>query len=278
MGDAVSDPTTPPSEPGGKVDALRRLLARKAAELIRSDPEEAQAALEIGLIDRRWLDDPINNPISTSKPTEILEQFLERSVEKKPSLLGSFGLSAVQLLSAHRGSDIGEPQTMTVAFTDLEGFTTFTDTHGDNAALELINGQQRAATPIVRRWRGRIVKHLGDGLLCTFDDAGHAVRAALELLETSPPPLRLRAGLHVGEVVVTRGDVVGHVVNVAARITETARGNQVVVTAETEEAAGMVDGAEFRKLRSRRLKGISERVDLREVVSTHPTTARAPRS
>jgi adenylate cyclase len=249
-----------------KVDALRRLLARKAAAVIRSDPEEAAAALEIGLIDRRWLDDPINHPISSSKPTEILEHFLARSVERKPSLLSTVGLGAVQLLAAHRGPDAGELKVVTVAFTDLEGFTAFTDTHGDSAAVALVNEHHRAANPVVRRWRGRIVKHLGDGLLCTFSDANEAIRAALELLDTSPSPLRLRAGIHVGEVMVSRADVVGHVVNVAARVTETAKGNQIVVTAETEEAAGAIPDAEYRKLRSRRLKGISERVALREVV------------
>ena len=137
-----------------KVDALRRMLARKAAAVIRSDPEEAAAALEIGLIDRRWLDDPVNHPISSSKPTEILEHFLARSVERKPSLLSTVGLSAVQLLSAHKASDAGEVKVLTVAFTDLEGFTTFTDTHGDNAAVALVNEHHRAASPIVRRWPG----------------------------------------------------------------------------------------------------------------------------
>jgi adenylate cyclase len=249
-----------------KVDALRRLLARKAAAVIRSDPEEAAAALEIGLIDRRWLDDPVNHPISSSKPTEILEHFLARSVERKPSLLSTVGLGAVQLLAAHRGPEAGELKVVTVAFTDLEGFTAFTDTHGDGAAVELVNEHHRAANPVIRRWRGRIVKHLGDGLLCTFSDANEAIRAALELLDTSPSPLRLRAGIHVGEVMVSRADVVGHVVNVAARVTETAKGNQIVVTAETEQAAGAIPDAEYRKLRSRRLKGISERVALREVV------------
>jgi adenylate cyclase len=249
------------------LDTIRRLLARKAAQVIRSDPEEAAAALEIGLIDRRWLDDPVNHPISTSKPTEILEQFLARSVERKPSLLSTFGLSTVQLLAAHRSDGNGETRLVTVLFTDLEGFTTFTDQHGDTAAVELVTEQQRAASPIVRSWRGRIVKHLGDGLLCTFNDANSAVRAALELLDTSGP-LRLRAGLHIGDVVVSRDDVVGHVVNVAARVTETAKGDQVVMTAETADAAGEIPGAEFRKLRSRRLKGISERFQLREIVLT----------
>jgi class 3 adenylate cyclase len=250
----------------GKVDVVRRLLARKAAEIIRSDPEEAAAALEIGLIDRRWLDDPVNRPISTSKPTEILEQFLERTVERKPLLLSKVGLSAVQLLAAHRSPAGGEVKTVTIAFTDLEGFTSFTDAHGDGAAVQLVEEQHRAAAPVVRRFGGRIVKQLGDGLLCTFHEADSGVRATLELIETSPSPLRLRAGLHVGEAVVSRNDVVGHVVNVAARITETAKGNQVVVTAETAERAGAIPGVEFRKLRSRRLKGISERTEIRQAI------------
>ena len=259
-----------PGDRASKVDVLRRLLARKAAEVIRNDPEEAATALEIGLIDRRWLEDPVNHRISSSKPTEILEHFLARSVERKPSLLSTVGLSAVQLLAAHRGPDTGEAKVLTVAFTDLEGFTTYTDTHGDSAAVSLVNEHHRAASPVVRRWRGRVIKHLGDGLLCTFSDANEAIRAAMELLDTSPPPLRLRAGLHVGEVMASRGDVVGQVVNVAARVTETAKGNQIVVTAETEEAAGEIPGAEYRKLRTRRLKGISERVSLREVVPLRP--------
>jgi len=250
----------------GAVETLRGLLARKVAEVIRSDPEEAATALELGIIDRRWLDDPVHQPISPSKPTEILEHFLARSVERKPSLLSTTGLSAVQLLAALRSHGTGEVEVVTVAFTDLEGFTAFTDTHGDSAAAALISEHHRTAGPIVRRWRGRVVKHLGDGLLCTFPDANRGIRAALELLETSPSPLRLRAGLHVGEAVVSQDDVLGHVVNIAARVTETAKGNQIVVTAETARAAGAIPGVEFRRLRKRRLKGISERVELCEVV------------
>jgi adenylate cyclase len=255
-----------------KVDTIRRLLATKAAEVIRSDPEDAALALEIGLVDSRWLEDPLNHRISTSKPTEIIEQFLERSVDRRPSLLSSLGLSAVQLLAAHRGPGAGEQRTLAVAFTDLEGFTAYTDAHGDAAAVSLVDEQQRAAGPIVRRLRGRVVKHLGDGLLCTFADPEGAIRAALEMLETSASPLRLRAGIHLGEVTVSRGDVVGHVVNVAARITELINGNQVVVSADAAIAAGEIPGLEFRKLRSRRLKGISERVALCEVVRTPKPT------
>jgi adenylate cyclase len=258
----------------GAVEMLRGLLARKVAEVIRNDPEEAASALELGIIDRRWLDDPVHQPISPSKPTEILEHFLARSVERKPSLLSTMGLSVVQILATHRSPGSGEVEVVTVAFTDLEGFTSFTDTHGDSAATALISEHHRVAGPIVRRWRGRVVKYLGDGLLCTFPDANSGIRAALELLETPPSPLRLRAGLHVGEAVVSQNDVVGHVVNVAARVAETAKGNQVVVTAETARAAGAIPSVEFGRLHKRRLKGISQRVELCEVIPVPTSPSR----
>ena len=196
----------------------------KAADLIRSDPVEAARALEMGIVDRRWLDRPGERPISTSTPVDIVERFLEMAVEQRPSRLASLGLNAVQLLATHGTTDANTPKMLTVVFTDLEGFTAFTDTHGDAAAVGLIEEHRRLARPVVRQWSGKILKTLGDGLLCTFPDAEAGVHAALELLETAPAPLRLRAGVHVGEAMVSAGDVMGHVVNVAARVTETAGG------------------------------------------------------
>ncbi|MGH9301389.1 MAG: adenylate/guanylate cyclase domain-containing protein, partial [Acidimicrobiales bacterium] len=156
----------------------------------------------------------------------------------------------------------GDPQPITVVFTDLEGFTSFTDSHGDDAALALIQDHHRLAGPVVRQWAGRIVKHLGDGLLCTFPDPESGTRACLQLLGVAPDPLRLRAGLHMGDAIVSRGDVVGQVVNVAARVTDVARGGQVMVTAEAVDAIGHHAGIEFGPMRHRRLKGISDRVGI----------------
>ncbi|HEY1653180.1 MAG TPA: adenylate/guanylate cyclase domain-containing protein [Acidimicrobiales bacterium] len=259
--------------------ALRRATARKAAEMIRSDPDDAATALEIGLVDEEWLEAPGERPISSSAPTEILRRFLERTVERHPSKLSSLGLTAVQLLSsgddgAGSGSGSGAAKELTVVFTDLEGFTAYTDAHGDAAALALIDAHHELATPMVRRWRGRIVKHLGDGLLCTFPKPASGLRAALDLQASAPDPLRLRAGVHTGEAVVTRGDVVGHVVNVAARVCETAKGGQVLATAEVVEAAGgagsagsdgALAGVRLGRMKSRRMKGVKTPVRLCEV-------------
>ena len=252
--------------------ALRRVTARKAAELIRSDPDDAATALEIGLVDEEWLQAPGEGPISSSAPGEILRRFLERTVERHPSKLSSLGLTAVQLLSP--GDDMGDTgagapgKTLTVVFTDLEGFTAFTDTHGDAAALELIAEHHQRAAPIVRRWKGRIVKHLGDGLLCTFPKPAQGIRAALDLQASAPDPLRLRAGVHTGEATVTKSDVVGHVVNVAARVCEAAKGGQVLATAEVVEAASTataLSAVSFGRMKSRRMKGVKTPVRLCEV-------------
>ena len=61
----------------GAVDTLRRLLAQTVAKVIRNDPEEAATALELGIIDRRWLDDPINSAPDFSRASRpVLERFL----------------------------------------------------------------------------------------------------------------------------------------------------------------------------------------------------------
>jgi adenylate cyclase len=256
------------------LSALRRAAARKAAELIRNDPDDAAAAVELGLVDQAWLEHPgEGQPISSSAPTEVLRRFLERSVERRPSKLSSLGLTAIQLLSS--GSDEstvseGAPSSLTIVFTDLEGFTAFTDRYGDAAAIEVITAHHAMAEPVIRQWRGRLVKHLGDGLLCTFPDPHAGVHAALALLATAPPPLRLRAGVHTGDAVVTKQDVVGHVVNVTARVCEAAKGGQVLVSADVVSALGSApssDGVRFGRVKNRRMKGVQTPVGVAEAIA-----------
>ncbi|HET6794043.1 MAG TPA: adenylate/guanylate cyclase domain-containing protein [Acidimicrobiales bacterium] len=256
------------------VGRMRRILARKAAEMILLDPEAADVALEMGLVDRRWLDNPGRAPITTAGPSEVIERFWERAVETRPSRLATLGLGAAQLLASRLNAPSGRPETMTVVFTDLEGFTSFTARQGDEAALALLQDHQREAGPAIRREGGHIVKRIGDGLLCTFPDPRGGLRAAVALLDAAPEPLRLRAGVHMGEAIASADDVIGHVVNVTARVAESAKGGQAVATLETVEAAGPVSGVVYGRPRSRKLKGISDRMTLVEI-SRDPATRRA---
>ncbi|HEY4376182.1 MAG TPA: adenylate/guanylate cyclase domain-containing protein, partial [Acidimicrobiales bacterium] len=145
---------------------------------------------------------------------------------------------------------------VTIVFTDLEGFTRFTSEHGDEAAAALIGNHHRMVGPVIRSRGGRIVKRMGDGLMIAFPAPEAAAVAAVELLATSPEPLRLRAGIHLGEAVVTHDDVLGHVVNVAARITEQAKGGRALASVDVREAVGDLPGVQFGRARRVRLKGV----------------------
>ena len=72
--------------------------------------------------------------------------------------------------------------------------------------------------------------------------------------------MRLRAGIHSGKVLVAGDDVIGHVVNLAARVTESAESGELVVTDHVRAAVGDAPGIAFDGPYLRRFKGIDERV------------------
>lgn len=246
------------------VASLRRTLAERLAEAWRSDPERLSNAVELGIINPDWVEAPGKHDFSAAAPMEVVERFLERTTEQRPSMLAALGLTALQVLGSGESEDTGggQPGRLVVMFTDLEGFTAFNAAKGDDAASHLLAEHHKVVGPVVRSRGGKVVKRLGDGLLLTFPAAEAAVLAGLELTAAAPPPLRLRAGAHVGDVVVTRGDVMGHVVNLAARVTDRARGGEVLVTTDVRDEAAGVVGVEFGKVRRLRVKGVADRVSV----------------
>lgn len=235
----------------------RAQLVQRAIEQLQQRDPELVARLATPEADAR-------------KRLAAVEVMLERSVARKPSLLAQVGLSAIQALqagveeAAEEQSDQqslarahGTSVDLAVAFTDLEGFTEFTATHGDEAASRLLAEHHRIVTPIIRGRGGRVVKRLGDGLLLTFHAPEAAALACLELVDAQPAPLRLRAGVHVGRVLVTDDDVIGHVVNLAARVAEVAGGAEVLATRDLCRAIGdSLPNVTCGELRSEQFKGI----------------------
>lgn len=259
-----------PDEDADGGEPQEKVLAERLAKLIDNSPAVRDLAVEVGLVDRQWLDQPSRRKPAIAPPLDVLRRFFERTVERHPSALAGLGMNAVQVLSWDTFWDrgIGRSRgvsTATVVFTDLEGFTRFTATKGDDAALAILSQHQLATAPIVRQWGGRVVKHLGDGMMLVFTDAAAAIHAALEMLPATPAPLRLRAGVHTGEMVVTTDDLIGNSVNLAARVTADASGGQVLVTADALAAAGELTGVRVLRPRRRTYKGIADRVPVSRV-------------
>ena len=115
------------------VDAVRVSLAERAAELLRRDPELTDTAVEVGLVDRAWLEEPGQHPVRTAPALDVVQRFLERSVERRPSALGldrPERPAAPRLATSRSPSGDGAPTPVAIVFTDLEGFTRFTSRHG----------------------------------------------------------------------------------------------------------------------------------------------------
>lgn len=141
-------------------------------------------------------------------------------------------------------------RTGAVLFTDLVGFTAYTEVAGDDAALRVLDVQTALAGKAVADHDGaRIVKELGDGLLLWFGapaaglDGALALHGAVEAARSDGVlPLAMRMGLHSGEVTVRGDDVVGLTVNTAARIVGVAGPGEILVSDDVAEACRNVDG------------------------------------
>jgi adenylate cyclase len=159
-----------------------------------------------------------------------------------------------------------------IVFTDIVGFTQLTDEHGDDVALALLERQEqlvRAALPDC----SRVVKELGVGLLLWFDDPRAALETCLSLQRSfeddteSDMPLWVRIGMHWGCPRARGNDIVGRDVNLAARIVDLAGPGEVLLSEETAETIGTVDGVDYEALGPVIVRGFADPVPLVRAVA-----------
>ena len=106
------------------------------------------------------------------------------------------------------------------------------------------------------RFRGRLVKWTGDGVLATFDGPARAVRCALAIRAgASALGLEVRAGVHTGECEVMADDVAGIAVHLAARVLATAEPGEVVASGTVTDLV-VGSGLEFELRGTRVLTGV----------------------
>ena len=150
-----------------------------------------------------------------------------------------------------------------IAFVVLSGFTDTTERSGDEVASRLAARLQDLADAVARRYRGRVVKLLGDGVMFRFANAADAIRAALAMIDDAPRAglPAAHAGVDAGPLIERDGDFYGRTVNLASRITDTAGPGEVLVSPAAREAASE-SGIAFEPIASADLKGIADPVRL----------------
>ena len=146
----------------------------------------------------------------------------------------------------------------TVMFTDIVGSTEQAAELGDARWRELLSAHQDAVRRELARSGGREVKTLGDGCLAMLDGPARAIRCGQAIVEAaSSAGLRVRIGLHSGEVELVGNDVAGIAVHIASRIGAIAAGGEVLVSSTVKDlVAG--SGIRFEDRGTKQLKGIPD--------------------
>lgn len=199
-------------------------LIRRARRLLPGDPE-------------------FGDPLSTAGEggPRAAARAADRLLGDRGAASRELSLGVLQLWQAVTESVSRRPANpeVTLVFTDLVGFSTWSLEVGDETSLTLLRRVARAVEPPLLDAGGQIVKRMGDGLMAVFRDPTVAVRAVLEAeealgsVEVAGHTPRMRVGIHTGRPQRMAADWLGVDVNIAARVMERGTKGGIMVSSST---------------------------------------------
>jgi class 3 adenylate cyclase len=173
---------------------------------------------------------------------------------------------------------MSQSRPQTILFADVAGSTRLFETKGDVEARRLCSMVLDALAVICNNYGGRVIKTIGDEIMCTIPTALDGLLAARDMqrkmardINFVRDSLAVRIGLHFGPALEENGDVYGDAVNTAARMASLAKREQIVTTAST--VAGVGDKApETRGLGRARVSGKLLPIEIVDVVWQEDTS------
>ena len=162
----------------------------------------------------------------------------------------------------------------TILFTDLKGSTSLLEEVGERAFMGLLAEHDLIIRRSLVAWRGREVKHTGDGIMASFEDVANALESALaiqsgfqaRMSDGATRELLVRIGMAAGEPVDHNDDLFGSAVNLANRICDASAPGHILVSDPVCEM-GAEKGFLFGRAHDVELKGFGP-VRVVELVGT----------
>lgn len=166
-----------------------------------------------------------------------------------------------------------EKTTLTVLFADICQSTRLFETCGDVRAREIVSQTLTPLMAITQDHGGCVVKTIGDEIMCTFPDPEAAVVSACEMhqmvhkkSDLATSRISIRIGLHQGDVLQENGDVFGDAVNLASRMVDIAKADQIITTGRTAQGVSQDVCGGRRDLGRMRVRGKSEPLEIIEIL------------
>ena len=163
--------------------------------------------------------------------------------------------------------------TVTILFSDIEGYTAMTERLGDFKMQDVLREHNRIVREQVHAHGGYEVKSEGDGFMLAFGSARKAIDCAVAMqrafADHSKPEdretLRVRMGLHTGEVIKEADDFFGKNVILAARIAGQAEGGEILVSSLVKNLTESAGDLAFTNKRKVELKGLTGEFSLHPI-------------
>ena len=158
-------------------------------------------------------------------------------------------------------------------FTDMVGFMALTQTD-ESQAMSVLERHNRLLRPFFPRYQGREVKAIGDSFLVEFDSALNALRCAVDLQSflhdynvssQDAWKIKLRIGIHLGDVIHKAGDIFGDTVNIASRIEPVAKPEGICISQQVCDQVRNKFELPLLSLGTRPLKNLSEPIEVYSV-------------
>lgn len=174
---------------------------------------------------------------------------------------------------------MSQSRPQTILFADVSGSTRLFETKGDVEARRLIASVLDALSVICVQHGGRVIKTIGDEIMCTLPSAMAGVMSACDMqrklsrdINFLRENLAVRIGFHHGNALEENDDVFGDAVNVAARMTSLAKREQIVTTAATVNGLSGPRFPETRGLGRARVSGKLLPIEIVDVVWQEDTS------
>ncbi len=168
----------------------------------------------------------------------------------------------------------GERRLAAIMFTDMVGYTALTQAD-ESLAISVLVRHNKFLRPIFPRYQGKEIKTMGDSFLVEYESALDATNCAVEIQRLLRDynsssredwRIRLRIGIHLGDVIHTANDVLGDAVNIASRIEPLAEPGGICISQQVFDQVRNKFTHPFVKLEQKDLKNVQVAIDVYRVV------------
>lgn len=244
-----------PSMDGIKICRMLREFGLKIPIIMltsRGDNIDKVVGLEVGA------DDYVTKPFDTRELLARIRANLRRS-----ELEGS------NHPHQEAGAEI-QRHLLAIMFSDMKDYSKIMN-RDEVLALKLLRDHNEIMKNSIQKFNGRIVEIIGDAFLASFESATECLNCCVQIQEkfkeyNSPKikneKIKVRIGVHIGDVIEFEGKLKGDALNIAARIQQIAEPGSIYASENFYLTVKGKTTTEFRKLKSYELKNIKGKIDI----------------